>query len=275
MSVLSDTTIRKLIEQNKLVLNGEQAFAKHCAYEFRAGRIVYGGIVPPAQQVTAIDLTSSASQTAIIPPSGVAWVRSREQVQIPSNIVGVWIQTNSLSRRGLLLLNSTLVEPGYEGHLSAHFVNLGSSPVSLSSSSTIAKLVFVQLDANATELVDSSQFTGYDAMIDGLAAQSSRSFLRIGELVPDLSKAAESSIAEAQQQIKSLTAHSIDEMKESLTDLKKETFQKVGGGFVIGFVLAVVFAMWIFPQLRDIDIESKDRITEIVSRKKRRIVRAT
>ena len=60
--------------------------------------------------------------------------------------------------------------------------------MSLSSSSTIAKLAFVQLDANATELVGSSQFTGYDAMIDGLAPQSSRSFLRIGELAPDLSK---------------------------------------------------------------------------------------
>ena len=136
MSVLSDTTIRNLMQQQQLVLNGDTSSAKHCAYEFKAGRIVYGGIEAPAQQVSAIDLTSSPSQTAVIPPSGVAWVRTTETVRIPQNMVGIWIQTNSLSRRGLLLLNSTLVEPGYEGPLSAHFVNLSSSPISLSSSTT-------------------------------------------------------------------------------------------------------------------------------------------
>jgi hypothetical protein len=179
-------------------------------------------------------------------------------------MVGIWIQTNSLSRRGLLLLNSTLVKPGYEGHLSAHFANLGSSPIILSSSSTIAKLLFLELDVEAKELVDSSQFSKYDVMVDGLAAQSTRSFLRISKLVPDLSKAAESSIADARKKIESFTADSIAATKESITDMRQETLLKIGGGFVGGFILAVAFALWIFPWLRDIDFESKDRITEIV-----------
>ena len=53
-------------------------------------------------------------------------------------------------------------------------------------------------------------------------------------------------------------------MRESLTDLRKETFRKVGGGFVVGFLLAMTFSLWIFPLLRDIDTKSKNRITEIV-----------
>jgi len=265
MSVLSDTTIRRLIAQNKLILNGDPARALHCSYEFKAGRIVYGGITPPSQQVTAIDLCSTPAQTAIIQPSGVAWVRSHEQVQIPANMVGMWIQTNSLSRSGLLLLNSTLVEPGYEGYLSAHFVNLGTSPVSLSATTTIAKLVFAELDAAAAVLLDSKPFKNYDALIDGLAAQSNRSFLRIGELVPDLSKAADSSVVAARSQIKSITEKSLEQTKSDLENLTKKTFRKVAGGFVVGFILAVVFALWIFPALRGVDDESKRRISLIVS----------
>ncbi len=251
----------------KLIQNGDPAFAKHCAYEFKAGRVVYGGIIPPSQQVTSIDLCSTPAQTASIQPTGVAWVRSRETVKIPANMVGIWVQTNSLSRRGLLLLNSTLVEPGYEGHVSAHFVNFGSSPVSLSSTTTIAKLLFVELDLNATELIESSQFKHYDAMIDELAAQSNRSFLRIAEIVPDLSRASDASVADAKHQIAAITASSIAEARGDMADLKKETLLKVGGGFVAGLALAAGFSLWMFPKLRAIDIESNDQISKIVLEK--------
>jgi deoxycytidine triphosphate deaminase len=267
MTVLSDSTIRRLMAANQLVLNGDAAFAKHCSYEFKAGRVVYGGLEPPALQVTAIDLWSTPAQTATIQPSGVAWVRSRERVKIPSNIVGVWVQTNTLSRRGLLLLNSTLVEPGYEGNLSAHFVNLGSSPVSLSSATTIAKLVFVKLDTDATELIDSKPFGNYDAMIDDLAACSNRSFLRISELVPDLSKASDTSVAEAKKQIGDFIEESIKDTKNDMAELKKETFYKVGGGFAVGLIVVAAVLFFLYPILRSIDVDSTDRITKVVAAK--------
>lgn len=264
MTVLSDASIRVLMGRGELIPNGDPGSAKHCSYEFKAGRVVYGGIVAPAQQVMAIDLCSTPTQTAVIQPSGVAWVRSQEQVKIPANIVGIWVQTNSLSRRGLLLLNSTLVEPGYEGYLSAHFVNLGSSAVSLSSGTTIAKLLFVTLDADAAELVDSRPFGNYDAMIDGLAAASNRSFLRINELVPDLSKASEASVADAKKRIDDFAAGSLEEAKSELSALKRETFLKVGGGFVLGLALAFSFSLYLFPKFQDVDVDSTNRISRIV-----------
>jgi deoxycytidine triphosphate deaminase len=273
MTVLSDVTIRELIASTKIVSQGNLAAAKHCAYEFKAGRVVYGGIVPPSSQVDAVDLCSSPSRTAAIHPSGVAWVRSREMVSIPKNVVGMWVQTNSLSRRGLLLLNSTLVEPGYAGYLSAHFVNFGSSPVLLSSATTIAKLVFFQLDADAVDHVDSSKYTDYDAMIDALAAQSTRSFLRISELVPDLSKASDAAVADAKQQIVAEATQSMDKAKDELADLRKQTFLKVGGGFALGLALAVAFSIWIFPQMRSVDLESRDRITAIVAERNSDLVK--
>ncbi|MDX1440502.1 MAG: hypothetical protein R3284_11425 [Rubricoccaceae bacterium] len=98
-----------------------------------------------------------------------------------------------------------------------------------------------------------------------MAAQSNRSFLRIGELVPDLSKAAESAVVGARAQIESFTKDSIAATKESLSDLRADTFQKVGAGFLVGFIAAVAFAIWIFPLLRGIDIESRDRIMEIAA----------
>lgn len=267
MAVLSDTTIRELMKAKQLILDGDPSHARHCSYEFKAGRIVFGGIEPPSQQVTSIDLWGAAPQSATIQPSGVAWVRSKEKVKIPPNMLGMWVQTNSLSRRGLLLLNSTLVEPGYEGHLSAHFVNLGASPVSLSSNTTIAKLIFAQLDANASEMIDSASFRNYDAMIDDLAACSNRSFLRIRELVPDLSKASDASVAEAEKKIDALVSKSLEDTKDELAELKKDTFLKVGGGFAVGLIVVAAVLFFLYPILRSIDVDSSDRISKVVATK--------
>jgi deoxycytidine triphosphate deaminase len=264
MTILSDTTIREFIKRNELIVNGDPSFARNCAYEFKAARVVYGGTDPNLHQVTAVDLTSGTATTAVIPPSGVVWVRSREQVRISHAMVGLWVQTNSLSRTGLLLLNSTLVEPGYVGHLAAHFVNLGATDVLLSAGTTIAKLMFMQLDLEATELIDSTQFRQYDVMIDGLAARSDKSFLRIRELVPDLEKAASASVADAQRRIADETAQSLKDTREKLQDLQQKTFIRIGGGFVLGLVLAVGFALWIYPFLRSLDIESKSRMIGVV-----------
>lgn len=273
MAVLSDATIREFINDGKLISHADPLRAKHCAYEFKASRVVYGGIIPPSSQVDAVDLSSTPSQTAAILPSSVAWVRSVEEVNIPKHIVGMWVQTNSLSRRGLLLLNSTLVEPGYVGHLSAHFVNLGSSPVLISSETTIAKLLFFELDSDAIDLIDSSKYKHYDAMLDALAAASNRSFLRISELVPDLSKATDAAVAEAKQHIATDVSQSLNDARERLADLRKETFLKAGGGFVVGLALAVAVALWLFPKMQAVDMESRDRIAAIVAEKNNALIR--
>lgn len=264
MSALSDTTIRKLIGEGRLIEGGNPANANNCTYEFKAARVVYGGHKEGSKQVTTVDMLSGSKTTALIAPSAVVWVQSKERVKIPTNMVGIWIQTNSLSRTGLLLLNSTLVEPGYEGYLSAHFVNLGSSPVLLSSKKTIAKLLFLELDQAATELVDGRTYEDYDSLVDNLAVQSHESFLRIKELVPDLETATVGAVSKAKDQISEYTKTSIEGAKQQLLDLKKETFLQVGGGFVLGFVLAVTFSLWMFPSLRSVDAESARRIEVIV-----------
>src|SRR3954469_21798969 len=107
MTVLSDLTIRQSMLRDELVLDGDVSQAKHCAYEFRARRVVYGGVTPE-HTVRSIDLSRQGASSAVVSPTAVVWVQSRERVKIPNDKVGIWIQTNSLSRRGLLLLNSTL-----------------------------------------------------------------------------------------------------------------------------------------------------------------------
>jgi deoxycytidine triphosphate deaminase len=49
----------------------------------------------------------------------MVWIRTRDKVKIPNDMVGFWWQTNTLSRQGLMLVNMSMVEPGYEETLLA------------------------------------------------------------------------------------------------------------------------------------------------------------
>lgn len=254
MAVLSDKTIKKEISEGRLILGGDPTNARHCGYEFKAGRVTYGGTTDGKARV--IDLVSGPEKSATISPSAIAWIRSEAKVQIPPNKVGVWIQTNSLSRRGLMLLNSTLVEPGYEGYLAAHLVNLGAQPATLGPDDTIAKLVFLELDDTAEELVSGKKYERYDTFIEQLAASSTSSFLSINEFADlGVKKLVQSAEEEAREKVRTV-----------LESFGRAQILKVFGAYAVGFLLSLGFLAWAMPKLRTIDAESEARISEIVKK---------
>lgn len=266
VTVLSDTTIKSEMSQGRLVPSGDPGNARHCAYEFKVGRITFGGTTDG--QANVIDLTSGPAKSATIPPSGIAWVRSDTKVAIPADMVGLWIQTNSLSRRGLLLLNSTLVEPGYEGYLAAHLVNLGAQPATLKPNDTIAKLLFLRLDETAGELIDGANYTHYDSFIEGLAASSTSSFLRINEFTEvGVKKLVETAEAEARNRILKIKEGFEAEAQstiETAQNLEWTHHLKILGGYGVGLLLFIAMLCWALPMLRSLDTESEARIERIV-----------
>jgi len=116
MTVLSDKTIKEMIEDNKLIPNGNVDNATHCSYEFTAVLMVRGSSHEEEE------ITGSG---VVIEPAQLGWIKAREEISMPPNMVGLWIQTQTLARKGLLLLNITIIEPGYKGPLSAVLVNFG------------------------------------------------------------------------------------------------------------------------------------------------------
>ncbi|MGB0218571.1 MAG: dCTP deaminase domain-containing protein [Sinimarinibacterium flocculans] len=284
MTAMSDASIRAQMKSGNLILDGDETSAKHCSYEFHASRVVYG-VSEEELTPTVIELSSPhADSVAMIQPSAVAWIRSKERVRVPVDHVGLWVQTNSLSRRGLLLLNSTLVEPGYEGYLCAHVVNLSSNVVSVGGSTIIAKLLFLALDSNALELVASSRYDKYDEHLDQLAASSSKSFLRVSELVPrlhskleetqkaaqlaaaEIEKAKLKAVEEAIQQVRAKVQEEIKAGSDKVSQLGNKWALQLAGGFAVAFVSVMAGVMWLYPQVRAIDLRTEQTIREIVRR---------
>lgn len=193
MTVLSDTLIRERIAKGELVPGGDPVRASECSYSFRPGRgFIAGDDCDPIEFQTREGPSSITVQ-----PGKMVWVRTSDRVSIPNDVVGFWWQTNTLSRKGLMLVNMSMVEPGYNGDLACLFVNFGNGKVIIEPETVIAKMVFVDVRGTVAEPFKLKTSTAdYDAKLRELAANQPGSFLQVGDLATDLSRQREEIVAE-------------------------------------------------------------------------------
>ena len=70
---------------------------------------------------------------------------TKEKVNVPNDLCATYGQLNRLSNQGLMILNTSIVEPGYKGPLSCVLVNFSSQRHALSQDESVAKLNFHKL----------------------------------------------------------------------------------------------------------------------------------
>lgn len=247
MKILSDTEIRDHLSHGRLVIAGHRQDAAGCSYSFKPGKIFPAGPSATAGEPLDWDVPNPAPDVYMAQPGAMFWVRTSLQVKLPANVCAFWWQTNTLSRKGISLVNMSMVDPGYEGWLACLFVNFGNQNVPIFPHTTVARLVFVELDAPV-----SSPFTAaldrpkYDAELHAVAMNSASSFLQVNEHAASVSgqldKLREELTKQASDLGKSLAADlrlaadkEADEIRKNLV----EALKKLLWPYVAWVVLAV------------------------------------
>ncbi|ASK88205.1 dCTP deaminase domain-containing protein [Sphingorhabdus sp. SMR4y] len=178
MTVLSDSEIQDQIKSGKLVLEAEASRAEECSYAFRAGRAFLAG-----HDDGEIDFASDPRIKIVVDPGKMVWIRTYEKVSLPNDLVGFWWQTNTLSKKGLMLINMSMVEPGYNGCLACLFVNFGNQKIVIEAKMSIAKMVFVRIGGQvASPYTKTQSVDEYDHALQELSVNQPSSFLQIGDI---------------------------------------------------------------------------------------------
>jgi deoxycytidine triphosphate deaminase len=277
MSLLNDTQIAELLTQGKLVKHGKAENIRQCAYPFHAGKIFFGGASSPA-----IDWTSEGSTSSFnIPPGALVWVRMKETIVLPNNVSALWWQTHKLSKFGIMLINTSIVDPGYQGFVTGLFINFGRSPVSIYPDTVMARLMFFQVNADiAKPYVNSSTDDEYDSEINNLANAGPASFLMVGEMTARVINEREDALRslitertkivnEFETQKTAIVSALSDEKRKIVSELKadaptyfRRSFAWAGAGFAI-LVAVTIFVPWIQewtrPDLDDYVAKSVDK----------------
>ena len=218
MSILSDGEIQARITSDGLVSGGDMSRASECSYSFVPGAAFLPGSTDPPIEFPGAD----GRAEVIVKPGQMVWIRTLETVSIPKDLVGFWWQTNSLSRKGLMLVNMSMIEPGYSGDLACLFVNFGRGNVPIGPSTIVAKMVFVGMVGHLLHpFSHTTSRQQYDRTLRELAIDQPSSFLEVGDLKVDLSNARVQALAD----IKAATAMAQTEAAKAMGEAQAEALK--------------------------------------------------
>jgi dCTP deaminase len=158
-SVLSDGTIRRLVDEGRIVIEPWDAgLVQPASVDLRLGdsfRVFHN------HRAAAIDLRDPPTnlteevavgegETFVIHPGEFVLGRTLEWVELPHDVVARIEGKSSIGRLGLIVhATAGFVDPGFKGTLTLEITNLTRIPIKLSPGLLIAQLSFMTLDAPA------------------------------------------------------------------------------------------------------------------------------
>lgn len=162
--ILSDKTIRALLDQGKLTIDPLEDDQIQGAV-FRAGIQIQPASVDlrlgthflevDKNDVPYIDLEHPAKyisfekEEVILPPHSFILATTKEYVKLPNHITAFVEGRSSIGRMGLFIQNAGWVDPGFEGEITLELYNANHLPIKLRAGRRICQLVFAQMDQAA------------------------------------------------------------------------------------------------------------------------------
>jgi len=154
--VLSDSEIKKRVASEKLLEFHDPDRIKYCGCELTLGKAV----APSTGEVLSLMGKSrnwlsnvlTTSKCFVIGPSETMILVTREKLNMPKDLCATYGQLNRLANTGLMILNTSIVEPGYSGPLSCVLVNFSSQKHALSPGDSIAKVNFHTVEGTPDRL---------------------------------------------------------------------------------------------------------------------------
>jgi dCTP deaminase len=158
-SVLSDGTIRRLVEEGRLVIRPwDPAMVQPASVDLRLGesfRVFHNhraaaiDLADPPRDLTEL-ITVAGGESFVIHPGEFCLGRTQEWVELPNDLVARIEGKSSLGRLGLIVhATAGFVDPGFAGTLTLEITNLTRVPIVLWPGKPIAQLSLMALDRPA------------------------------------------------------------------------------------------------------------------------------
>ena len=157
--VLSDRTIRRLIEEGRIAIDPfDPDLMQPSSLDVRVDRYFrvfrnsrYPFIDVKAQQEELTELVEVAGDEAfILHPGEFVLGSTLERVRLPDDLVARLEGKSSLGRLGLLIHSTAgFIDPGWDGHVTLELSNVANLPITIYPTMKIGQLSFVQLSEPA------------------------------------------------------------------------------------------------------------------------------
>jgi deoxycytidine triphosphate deaminase len=182
--ILSDSEIKKRVASDKLLEFHEPEKIKYCGCELTLGKVV----APKTGDVLSLEgkprrwlsKVLKMQKCFVIEPSETMILVTKEKLNMPKDLCATYGQLNRLANMGLMILNTSIVEPGYSGPLSCVLVNFSSQKHALSPGDSVAKLNFHTVQGTPDQLFSQAlSHDVYEQLVSKNATNLPKSLLDI------------------------------------------------------------------------------------------------
>ncbi len=134
--ILSNIDILNYVNYHQMIKSFDDNNLKNSSYKMRIGKII---------EPNSCKKKVKVHEEYVLESNDIIVFESLESFKIPENISASYTGLYSMSSKGLLLINASMIEPGYEGKLSCFIVNFSSKKIIISKGDSIARLTFYQI----------------------------------------------------------------------------------------------------------------------------------
>lgn len=208
--MLGNTDIRTLVGQEQLIDNFEEECLRNCSYRLRVGKLIKPGGADVLNFEGDEPMTEGKIKGWIrkIVDNAYSWVHSseepqlktiekcyelkpneliifqtKEKIKMPLNLSGSYSALDSVAKQGLLLINASIVEPGYEGYLSGVLLNFSSRSFLIKPFMEIVKINFSEVSCHVEDKLHNKEIIDhYTEYLQEKARNYSQTFLNIKEI---------------------------------------------------------------------------------------------
>jgi dCTP deaminase len=185
-SVLSDGTIRRLVEDGRIKIDPwDETLVQPASVDLRLGdsfRVFHNhrasaiDLRDPPQHLTE-EVKVTGDEPFVIHPGEFALGRTMEWVELPDDIVARIEGKSSLGRLGLIVhATAGFCDPGWKGTLTLELANLTRVPILLYHGLAIAQLSFMALDVPAERPYGHEELgSHYQGQVDATASRYGQS----------------------------------------------------------------------------------------------------
>lgn len=178
--VLLGEEISYLISQQRLIANSCENSIQGASYDLRVGTIFY------SKTLTGRDCICEAPPSIRLMPGELVSIFTMEDLDLPLNICGAAFGLNSKTSKGLLVMNSGHVDPGFRGPLTVTAINMTKLPLTLRVGDPILTVIFERLSRDARHYEKNTPRDLREKhFADYIANQSARNIVDLVAFSPD------------------------------------------------------------------------------------------
>lgn len=201
--MLGNIRIRQLVVDIQLIDNFNEECLRNCSYRLRVGKLIKPGGAEVLdfnaekkenwlcslwrllgmslchnQEIQEEPQLHIVSKRYELKPNELIVFQTTEKIRMPLNLSASYTALDSIAKQGILLINASIVEPGYEGYLSGVLLNFSSKSFYIKPNMEIVKIHFSGVSGDVDVRIHEN-ITNYTEDLLEKAKNYTRTFLDI------------------------------------------------------------------------------------------------